>query len=111
MPSNMHIGGGAQISGQVAMGRHVRQEQHPAPASPERDLLDRIAALIDEHAAELPEASRAVRDLVDVRQEVEAEDADSERRDNALQRLADRVAPVAVIAEAVRQLTESLRPS
>ncbi|NKZ08015.1 hypothetical protein [Actinomadura latina] len=111
MSDNMYIGGDAQISGQVAMGRIVRQEQHTVAASPERDLLDRVAALIDEHAAELPEASRAVRDLADVRQEVDAEDADPERRDNALRRLADRVAPVAAIAEAVRQLADALRPS
>ncbi|TDD75078.1 hypothetical protein E1293_28705 [Actinomadura darangshiensis] len=111
MPDNMYIGGNARITGQVGMGDKVRQTQNSAPASPEPDLFDRIAALIHEHAGELPEASRALRDLDDVRAEADAEDGDPERRDNALRRLARRVAPVAAIAEAVRQLVDALRPS
>lgn len=117
MSNEMYFGEGAEISGQVAMGRTVRQEQHSVPAHPRSDLaglsdlLDRVAALIGRHAAELPDADRAARDLRDVREEVESENGDPERRDNALQRLADRVTPVAAVAEAVRQLVDALRPS
>lgn len=108
MSDNMYIGEGAQISGQVAMGRNVSQVQRTSEPSAGADLFDRVAALIDEHEAALPDARRARRDLADAREEAEADDGDTERRDNALARLAARVAPVAALAEAVHRVMTAL---
>ncbi|MEV4258146.1 DUF5955 family protein, partial [Spirillospora sp. NPDC049652] len=66
--------------------------------------LDRVADLIDEHEADLPEAARARRDLADVREEAEADDPDGDRLSGALDRLARRVGGVAALAEAVHTL-------
>ncbi|WP_395110646.1 DUF5955 family protein [Actinomadura sp. SCN-SB] len=100
------IGGHAHVSGQVAAGAEVTQNQQINTTAPTEAAaaLDRVRRLLDEHAAQVPEANRARRDLDDIRRELEEEDTDEERVTGALERLGRRVAGVAVLAEAVRQL-------
>ncbi|MGI5166815.1 DUF5955 family protein [Spirillospora sp. CA-253888] len=104
----IHIGG--NVSGQVASGDHVTQIQQRGGAAEPGPLaaLARVERLLDEHAGGVPEAGRARRDLADVREELEGGDPDPERVEGALGRLARRVAAVAVLTEAVRDLTGRL---
>ncbi|KAB2370845.1 DUF5955 family protein [Actinomadura montaniterrae] len=104
------IGGHANVSGQVASGDHVTQNQRIAGASgPDAaDALARVERLLEQHAAELPEAARARRDLADVREEAQEDDPDPERMGGALARLGRRVAGVAALAEAVRALAAAV---
>lgn len=104
------IGGGANVSGQIATGDHVTQNQR-VNAGPSPDVaaaLDRVERLLDEHSADVPEHGRARRDLADVREEAESGDADPDRAAGALERLGRRVGGVAALAEAVRQLAAAM---
>ncbi|TDD74566.1 hypothetical protein E1293_29375 [Actinomadura darangshiensis] len=101
------IGGGASVSGQVATGDHVTQNQQ-VNAGPAAEALARVERLLERHAADLAEPGRARRDLADLREEAESADADPERMRGALERLGRRVGGVAVLAEAVRSLAGAL---
>jgi Family of unknown function (DUF5955) len=105
----VQIGGNARISGsQIASGQNVSQTQNlgGAPESPPvQQAIARVAELLDRHSGELPDAHRARRDLDDIRQETAEADPDRDRVTDALNRLGARVAGIAVIAEAVRELT------
>ncbi|RKS71151.1 hypothetical protein BZB76_5637 [Actinomadura pelletieri DSM 43383] len=100
------IGGHAQVSGMIATGDNVTQNQQVNIASSEElaVALDRIERLLERHATDVPELEGARRDLADVRTEAESGDADTERTEKALRRLGRRVGGVAVLAEAVGQL-------
>ncbi|TDB76596.1 hypothetical protein E1264_38320 [Actinomadura sp. KC216] len=101
------IGGNANVSGQVASGDNVTQNQQINAAGPAREVaeaLARVERLLADHAAAVPDLGRARRDLADVQEEAESEDPDPERMGGALERLGRRVGGVAVLAEAVRQL-------
>ncbi|RFS83651.1 hypothetical protein D0T12_21775 [Actinomadura spongiicola] len=103
------IGGNAHVSGMVATGDNVTQNQQVSVASSGDaaavlERIERIERLLDQYAAEVPELDRARRDLADVREEAESDDADPERVEGALERLGRRVGGVAVLAEAVGQL-------
>jgi acyl transferase domain-containing protein len=109
------IGGNARVSGQIATGDSVTQNQQinaapggAADAATVAAALERLARLLEQHAQELDEPQRARRDLADVREEIEEDDPDSERMEGALQRLGRRVGGVAVLAEAVHQLGAAL---
>ncbi|GAA2156276.1 DUF5955 family protein [Actinomadura napierensis] len=104
------IGGHANVSGQVATGDNVTQNQQIAGAagSDVTEALARVEALLERHAAELPEAARARRDLADVHEEAQEDDPDPERMGGALARLGRRVAGVAALAEAVRALAAAV---
>ncbi|MQY04431.1 DUF5955 family protein [Actinomadura macrotermitis] len=101
------IGGHASVSGQVASGDHVIQRQESG-AAPRSDAFAEVERLIGEHAAALPEAERARRDLADLRSEAAEADPDTERMQGALERLARRVSGVAVLAAAVHDLAGQL---
>ncbi|WP_433332736.1 DUF5955 family protein [Spirillospora sp. CA-294931] len=106
----VNIGGSASVSGQISTGDDSVQIQGRAEAPSARpteveQALARVAALLDEHAADLTEPERARRDLADVQEEAAQDDPDPERMEGALGRLARRVAPVVVLTEAVQQLT------
>ncbi|TDC61431.1 hypothetical protein E1200_28885 [Actinomadura sp. GC306] len=101
------IGGNANVSGQIATGDNVTQNQqiNAGPAADLAEALANVERLLEAHTAELAEPGRARRDLADIREEAEAgDDADPERMEGALARLGRRVAGVAVLTEAVRQL-------
>ncbi|WP_067475521.1 hypothetical protein [Actinomadura hibisca] len=104
------IGGNANVSGQVASGDNVTQTQHQGGAAGSAALaeLTRVERLLDEHADQIPEVGRARRDLADVREELEGDDADTERVEGALGRLGRRVAGVTVLVEAVKNLAGQL---
>ncbi|WP_433142304.1 DUF5955 family protein [Actinomadura nitritigenes] len=105
------IGGHANVSGQIATGDNVTQNQQVVGGGAGADVaeaLARVERLLDRHAAELPEAARARRDLADVREEAEDGDPDAERMGGALARLGRRVAGVAALAEAVRALAAAV---
>jgi len=106
----VHISGNANVSGQIATGDNVTQNQqvNAAPSADAAAALERVAQLLERHAGELDEPQRARRDLADVREEVEEGDPDPERMEGALQRLGRRVSGVAVLAEAVHQLGAAL---
>ncbi|GAA0568152.1 DUF5955 family protein [Actinomadura livida] len=100
------IGGSANVSGQIATGDNVTQNQqiNAGPAPDVAEALANVERLLEAHAAELDEPGRARRDLADIREEAESGDADPERMEGALVRLGRRVAGVAVLTEAVQQL-------
>lgn len=100
------IGGNANVSGQIATGANVTQNQqvNAGPSGEVAEALARVERLLEQHAAEVGEPDRARRDLADVREEAESGDADPERTAGALDRLGRRVGGVAALAEAVRQL-------
>ncbi|XRQ10883.1 hypothetical protein ACN3XK_08295 [Actinomadura welshii] len=100
------IGGNANVSGQIATGDNVTQNQqiNAAPPAAVAEALAHVERLLEAHAAGLDEPGRARRDLADVREEVESGDADPERVEGALARLGRRVAGVSVLAEAVQRL-------
>ncbi|TDB90596.1 DUF5955 family protein [Actinomadura sp. 7K534] len=100
------IGGNANVSGQIATGDNVTQNQqiNAGPAPDVAEALANVERLLEAHAAELDEPGRARRDLADIREEAESGDADPERMEGALARLGRRVAGVAVLTEAVQQL-------
>ncbi|MEU5992330.1 DUF5955 family protein [Spirillospora sp. NPDC047418] len=101
------IGGNANVSGQVASGDHVTQNQQINAAGPGQDVVEalaRVARLLEAHAGDLDEPGRARRDLADVQEEAGSDDPDAERMEGALGRLGRRVAGVAVLAEAVGAL-------
>jgi hypothetical protein len=104
------IGGSAQVSGQIATGDNVTQNQqvNAAPPAAVTEALALVERLLDAHAAELPDPDRARRDLADIREETESADPDPERTGSALERLGRRVGGVAALAEGVRQLTTAL---
>ncbi|MDL4814858.1 DUF5955 family protein [Actinomadura opuntiae] len=104
------IGGHANVSGQVASGDHVTQNQQivGAAGTDVAEALARVERLLEQHAGDLPEAGRARRDLADVREEAQEDDPDPERMNGALARLARRVSGVAALAEAVHALTTAL---
>lgn len=108
----VQIGGNARVSGsQIASGQNVEQTQHfdgVQDGSPVEQAIDRVAELLERHSAELPDAHRAHRDLDDIRQEVSENDPDPDRIAHALDRLAARVAGIAAIAAAVRELASLL---
>ncbi|MFB4312079.1 hypothetical protein [Actinomadura sp. GTD37] len=106
----IRIGGNATVSGQVASGDNVTQNQQ-VDAGPSREVaeaLARVERLLDAHAGEVAEHPRARRDFVDVREEAESGDPDTERMAGGLERLGRRVAGVAVLAEAVHGLAAAL---
>ncbi|TDE21461.1 hypothetical protein [Actinomadura sp. 6K520] len=100
------IGGNANVSGQIATGDNVTQNQqiNAGPSPDVAEALATVARLLEAHAAELDEPGRARRDLADIREEAESDDADTERMEGALARLGRRVAGVAVLTEAVQRL-------
>ncbi|MFS2294791.1 MAG: DUF5955 family protein [Actinomadura sp.] len=104
------IGGNANVSGQIATGDNVTQNQqiNAGPAGEAAETLARVERLLDAHAADLDEPDRARRDLADIREEVESGDADPERVEGALARLGRRVSDVAALTEAVQRLTTVL---
>lgn len=104
------IGGNANVSGQVASGDHVTQNQqiNAAPSGDVADALARVEQLLEAHAGDVDEPGRARRDLADIREEADSDDPDPERMEGALGRLGRRVAGVAVLAEAVRALGTAL---
>ncbi|MFA1550866.1 DUF5955 family protein [Actinomadura chokoriensis] len=106
----IRIGGNANVSGQVASGDNVTQNQqiNAGPSSEVREALARVERLLDAHAGDVAEPARARRDLVDVREEAESGDPDAERMAGALERLGRRVAGVAALAEAVHGLAGAL---
>ncbi|MER7547173.1 DUF5955 family protein [Actinomadura sp.] len=106
----IRIGGNANVSGQIATGDNVTQNQQidAGPPSDVADALARLERLLEAHAGDLDEPARARRDLADVREEAGSDDPDTERMEGALARLGRRVAGVAVLAEAVRALGAAL---
>ncbi|NEA24660.1 DUF5955 family protein [Actinomadura bangladeshensis] len=101
------IGGNANVSGQVASGDHVTQNQRIDAAAPGQDIADalaRVERLLEAHGADVEEPGRAHRDLADIREEADSGDPDPERVEGALGRLGRRVAGVAVLAEAIHAL-------
>jgi hypothetical protein len=106
----IRIGGNANVSGQVASGDHVTQNQQiNAGASREvEEALARVERLLEAHAGDVDEPGRARRDLADVREEADSADPDTERMEGALTRLGRRVTGVAVLAEAVHALGTAL---
>lgn len=100
------IGGNANVSGQIATGDNVTQNQqvNAGPAPDVAEALANVERLLAAHAAELDEPGRAGRDLADIREEAESDDPDAERMEGALARLGRRVAGVAVLTEAVQRL-------
>ncbi|TDC75177.1 DUF5955 family protein [Actinomadura sp. 7K507] len=100
------IGGNASVSGQIATGDNVTQNQqiNAAPSPELGEALAAVERLLEAHTADLDEPGRARRDLADIREEVESGDADTERVEGALARLGRRVAGVSVLAEAVQRL-------
>lgn len=106
----IQIGGSASVSGsQIASGDNVTQTQHlGGEPSPLDQAIARVAELLDRHAAELPEAGRARRDLGDIQDEAAEEDPDRDRMADALGRLGGRVGGIAVLAQAVRELAAQL---
>ncbi|MFI0350631.1 hypothetical protein [Actinomadura sp. 9N407] len=106
---SVNIGGNASVSGQISTGDDTVQIQRTeAPVSAAAESLDRVERLLERHAAEIAEVDKARRDLADIRREIEESDPDSERIGGALDRLGRRVAGVAVLTEAVGQLTTTL---
>ena len=106
----IRIGGNANVSGQIASGDNVTQNQQINAGPPDgvAEALARVEQLLDAHAGDLPEPGRARRDLADVREEAGSDDPDDERMEGALTRLGRRVAGVAALAEAVRALGAAL---
>lgn len=107
----VHIGGNANVSGPVASGQHFTQTQHiAAPAFPPHlaETFDRLERLLDEHAAELAEPDKALRDLADVKAEAGEPAPDRDRISDSLNRLAHRVAAVAGLAGIVQFLMDQL---
>ncbi|NKZ02489.1 hypothetical protein [Actinomadura latina] len=106
----IRIGGNANVSGQVASGDQVTQNQqiNTGPAREIEEALARVERLLETRAGDLDEPARARRDLADVREEAGSDDPDTERMEGALERLGRRVAGVAVLAEAVRGLAGAL---
>jgi hypothetical protein len=105
------IGGNANVSGQVASGDHVTQNQRIDAAAPGQDIADalaRVERLLEAHGADVEEPGRARRDLADVREEADSADPDTERMEGALTRLGRRVTGVVVLAEAVHALGTAL---
>jgi hypothetical protein len=70
--------------------------------TPIGDALARVERLLTE--SNLPDRTRALTDLRDIREESESPEPDVERRSSALARLSERVASVSVLAEAVDHL-------
>ncbi|MFC5745973.1 hypothetical protein [Actinomadura rugatobispora] len=97
------IGGSARVSGQIASGDSVTQNQqvNTTVGTEAAVALDRVEQLLDQYGERLPEGARARRDLEDVRRELAETDPDEERIAGAMERLGRRVAGVAVLAEAV----------
>ncbi|MFA1537700.1 DUF5955 family protein [Actinomadura monticuli] len=105
------IGGNANVSGQIASGDNVTQNQQIIASEPDREVRDalaRVERLLEAHAGDLDEPGRARRDLADIGEEAESDDPDPERMGGALGRLGRRVAGVAVLAEAVAALGTAL---
>ncbi|ROO82684.1 hypothetical protein EDD29_0166 [Actinocorallia herbida] len=106
---SVHISGGTVSGGQINTGDHVTMNQAGQDTAPElAAALDRVAELLARHAAELPEAARAGRDLRDLREEVESADPDLPRRNGALARLTQRVTVVTPLLEAVETVRNLL---
>jgi hypothetical protein len=106
---SVHIGGDANVSGQVASGEHVTQTQHIANVDPRlMAAFDRVEALLDEHAADLAEPDKARRDFADLRAEAGESAPDRDRIADSLKRLTRRVATVGVLTEAVQILADGL---
>lgn len=106
-------GGGDITGGQFAVGvsgGHV--EQHASSPSPPDDrleaLLDRVEALLTEHAPRLPEGDLAMDDLADVREQAARPAPDRRRLADALRRLTERVASVGALITAVKAVARSL---
>ncbi|MEV0380350.1 DUF5955 family protein [Nonomuraea sp. NPDC050643] len=110
MGYRLNVSGG-EISGAIAMGPNSSATVHntgtPAGGEAAR-LLDRLERLLAEHAANLPEAVQAGRDVTDLRQELEQAQPDRSRMLDALKRLSVRAAEVSVIVEVVTQIRELL---
>ncbi|WP_131735947.1 DUF5955 family protein [Actinomadura roseirufa] len=102
------VTGNATVSGQLATGDHVTQNQqvNGLAAGEAAEAFALVARLLDRHDRELaePDRARARRDLADIREEMAAADTDDDRMRGALDRLARRVGAVAALGEAVRQL-------
>mgnify|MGYP001158988672 CR=1 FL=1 len=106
----IQIGGEASIVGsQIASGRNVHQIRNDAERSDDvskiEQAIDRVAELLERHRDQIPESHRARRDLEDIRQEVAEAEPDRDRISHALQRLGARVTAVAVVAQAVADLS------
>ncbi|SEF77026.1 hypothetical protein SAMN05444920_101600 [Nonomuraea solani] len=96
---------GGEVSGAIAMGPGARATVNNVGARGEAGpLLDRLERLLGEHAADLPEAAQAGRDVEDVRRELEQAEPDRSRILDALKRLSVRAAEVSVIVEVVSQI-------
>jgi Family of unknown function (DUF5955) len=106
-------GGGDITGGQFAVGvsgGHVEQHASSTPLPDDRlkALLDRVEALLTEHAPRLPEGDLAKDDLADVREQVARPTPDRRRLTDTLRRLAERVASVGALLTAVKDVARSL---
>ncbi len=100
-------GGGNITGGQFAVNVRGDVEQH-ASSAPPPDVLDRLEALLAEHSARLPEGEEAEGDLADVREQLTKDTPDRRRITDALRRLSERVASVAALITAVKEVAKSL---
>lgn len=106
----IRIGGNANVSGQIASGDNVTQNQQ-INAGPSREVaaaLARVERLLDAHAGDIAEPVRAHRDFADISEEAGADEPDLDRMEGAFARLGRRVAGVAVLTEAVGALGAAL---
>ncbi|GIH27069.1 hypothetical protein Aph01nite_53790 [Acrocarpospora phusangensis] len=101
---------GGNISGPVAAGDHARAVQNISQTPAADDLIARIETLLTRHGRQLDDPAGAHADLRRIGSELALPNPDHTVIGSRLERLAQRVASIAVLAEAVATLATLLLP-